>query len=45
MITLRDVESLSKDTRSLSVGKSTHCTPLALDEMRRRNIKIEKEIK
>ena len=45
MITLRDVESLSKNTKSLTVGKSTHCTPLALDEIRRRNIKIEREIK
>ena len=45
IITLRDVETMTKNTKVVTVGNSTHCTPLALDEMRRRKIKIEREIK
>ena len=45
IITLRDVETLTKNTKVVTVSNSTHCTPLALDEMKRRNIKIEREIK
>jgi hypothetical protein len=45
IITLRDVESLSKNTKSLNIGKFTNCTPMAKDEIKRRNIKIEREIK
>ena len=40
-----DVETLTKNTKVVTVSNSTHCTPLALDEMKRRNIKIEREIK
>ena len=45
IVTLRDVETLANKTKSLTVGKSTHCTPLALDEIRKRKIKLEREIK
>ena len=45
IITLKDVETLTNNTKVVTVSKSTHCTPLALDEMKRRNIKIEREIK
>jgi hypothetical protein len=45
IITLRDVESLSKNTKSLNIGKFTNCTPMAKYEIKRRNIKIEREIK
>ena len=45
IITLRDVETLTKNTKVVTVSNSTQCTPLALDEMKRRNIKIEREIK
>ena len=45
IVTLRDVESLSKNTNCLSIGKLTHCTPLAKDEIKRRKIKIEREIR
>ena len=43
IITLKDVDALSQETRVIVVGKNSNFTPLARDEVRRRKIKIERE--
>ena len=42
LLTEKDVEALPDGTRVVSVGKSVRFTPLARDELRRLNIKIER---
>ena len=42
LLTEKDVEALPQGTRVVSVGKSVRVTPLARDELRRLNIKIER---
>lgn len=43
ILTEKDVEKLPQETRALTLGKSVRLTPLASDELRRRNIKIERK--
>jgi hypothetical protein len=42
LMTEKDVEALPDGTRVVTVGKSVRFTPLASDELRRLNIKIER---
>ncbi len=42
ILTEKDVEKLPQETRALTLGRSVRLTPLASDELRRRNIKIER---
>lgn len=42
LVSEKDISGLSKVTKILLVGKTTCFTPLARDEIRRRNLKIER---
>jgi hypothetical protein len=42
MITERDIENLPEGTKSISIIKSAVFTPLARDEVRRRNINLQR---
>ncbi len=43
ILTEKDVERLPQETRALTLGQTVRLTPLANDELRRRNIKIERK--
>ena len=43
LVSERDVASLPQDMRRVDVGKTVRFTPLARDELRRRNIKVERD--
>jgi len=42
VITEKEIQNLPENLKNLSVGKSARFTPLASDEIRRRNIKVER---
>lgn len=42
LITEKEIQKLPENLKSLSVGKTAKFTPLANDEIRRRNIKVER---
>lgn len=42
VITEREIQNLPENLKSLSVGGSARFTPLARDEIRRRNIKVQR---
>ena len=44
LITEKDVAGLPADLTCLGIGKTTHFTPLARDELRRKGIKIERRL-
>lgn len=42
LLTERDIDALPQGTTALTIARSARLTPLARDELRRRNIKIER---